>query len=108
MTCQLAKGVCNNYGSHAHLRPGKNDKDVRKDRGSMYPDALCGKLVLMANQLMGAVRMQPLNPAFTTDGHADACMACANAVKGGAVYSCDGCSDVYHYRCIPKGTRKPY
>lgn len=105
--CDHRKGVCNFFRSHARLRPEKNDKHVREDRGSVYPDAFCLNLVLEANRLMGIVRTLELDPAFTADGNHDKCTMCGNLARGGDVYACDGCPDVYHFKCIPAGCPKP-
>ena len=52
--------------------------------------------------MMGIVRMQPLDPAFTADGHRDVCAYCGNLGAGDKTYMCDGCDDVYHYKCSAK------
>jgi len=105
--CDHRTGICNLYRSHARLRPGKGDKNHREDRGSIYPDALCQSLVIESNRMMGVVRMLPLDPACTADGHRDRCAYCGNRGRGDSVYMCDSCDDVYHYRCIPAGFPKP-
>ena len=53
------------------------------------------------------VRMQPLDPALTRDGHREACAVCGNVGSrrmGKAMWTktwkCDGCDDVYHIRCL--------
>ena len=98
---------CHYFGSHRHLRPEKGDETVDEKRGSVYPDELCYLLSNAASDLLGRVRTIDLDPAFTSDGSREACTKCGNMKKGGNLYRCDNCPDVWHYGCIPKGWRKP-
>ena len=71
---------------------------------------LCYLLVNAACDHLSKVRMQDLDVAMSLDGNRDKCAVCGN--NSGKkhtvnVYRCDGCPDVYHWRCIPTGFRKP-
>ena len=92
-----------------NLRPEKGD-DADPRRGSVYPDELCYLLAWAANCHLAAVRQIPLDPAYTLDGHDESCAVCFNLTAGSSkrdLYGCDGCTSVFHYRCIPRGCPKP-
>lgn len=80
---------------------------MRVDRGSIYPNLMCADLVKAAQLVLAKVREMPLDPAYTKDGNDDACAVCANLRRGGTVHSCDECSNVYHWGCIPRGAPRP-
>lgn len=70
---------------------------------------LCYLVANAACDLLSKVRMLDLDPAMTLDGSRDKCAVCGNTGKRHTeqVYICDGCPDVYHRKCLPKGCQKP-
>jgi len=98
---------CHFFGDHRHLRPEKGDERVDEKRGSVYPDELCFLLSTAASRLLGRVRTIDLDPAYTADGTRDKCTGCGGRQRGGDVHTCEGCPDVWHYKCIPNGYPKP-
>jgi hypothetical protein len=99
---------CSSFNGHRRIsRPEAREQRVRADRGSIYPNDMCMDLVKAAQKVLATVRETRLDPAYTKDGHDDACFVCGNQRRGGMVYRCDGCSKVFHWKCLPHGAPKP-
>ena len=98
--CKEGEAPCVYHKQHPSVRPGKGEKG-RADRGSIYPDALCSKLVYSGAALFGKVRELPLDPANTADCHEDCCTFCGNITVGKhTLWICSQCTGAYHLKCV--------